>query len=58
MVNLRKQASETMTDVRDASNRVVATSEWAAVALLAVAGLSLAAFLVAMVALERANYDR
>lgn len=46
-----------MTDVRDASNRVVATSEWAAVALLAVAGLSLAAFLVAMVALERANYD-
>jgi hypothetical protein len=57
MRNPLKQASETMEELQVASRSVVATSEFAAVALLAVAGLSLAALLIALVALERATFE-
>lgn len=47
-----------MEDVQAASQRIVATSEWAMLALLAVAGVSIIALAVAMVALERTTYER
>lgn len=56
--NLWKQAGETMEDVSVASKKVGETSEWAGVALFAVAGVSLLALLVAVIALERASYER
>lgn len=53
MLNLRRQASETMTEVSDAAKKTITTTEWATVALVAVAGVSLLALAVALVALSR-----
>jgi hypothetical protein len=58
MVNLRRQAKETMEDVSDASKKVGETADMAGVVLFAVAGVSLVALLVAVIALERATHDR
>lgn len=55
MLNLRRQASETMTDVSDAAKKTITTTEWATVALVAVAGVSLLALAVALVALSRSG---
>jgi len=58
MLNLRKRAAETLEDVSDASKRIGQTADWASLALLAVAGLSIVALFTAVVALERASYER
>lgn len=58
MLNLRKQASETLTDITDASKKVVTTTEQASIALLAVAAVSLLALGVAVIALEVVVRDR
>lgn len=58
MVNLRKQAEETMKDVSDASVKVGETAEWARMLPLAVAGVSLVALLVAVYALGKVSNAR
>lgn len=58
MVNLRKQAEETLKDVSQASVKVGETVEWAGPALLAVAGVSLIALLVAAYALGKVSNAR
>lgn len=58
MVNLRKRAAETMEDVSVASKRISDTADWASLALLAVAGVSVIAIMISLVALERSSYDR
>lgn len=55
MLNLRRQASETMTDVSDAAKKTISTTEWATVALVAVAGVSLLALALAVIALNRSS---
>ncbi|WP_371591273.1 hypothetical protein [Streptomyces sp. NBC_00470] len=50
-MNLRKQAKETLSGVTDASRAVVDSTEWATVALVAVAACSLLALAVATTAL-------
>lgn len=55
MLTISKKARETMEDVSTASRRVVETSEWATVALIAVAAVSLLALTVAVVALAKAG---
>jgi hypothetical protein len=57
-MNLRKQAAEAMQDVSTASRKIADTADWANLALIAVAGVSAIALLIAVVALERASYDR
>jgi hypothetical protein len=52
MMNIRKHAHETLGDVSDASKKVVGATEWATVALVAVAGVSLLALLLAVVAIN------
>jgi hypothetical protein len=52
-MNLRRQAHETMTNVTDASKKVVESSNWATVALIGVAAVSLLALGVAVIALTR-----
>jgi len=51
-MNLRRKAQETLDDVSDASRRVVDSTEWATVALVAVAAVSLVALAVAVAALH------
>lgn len=51
-MNLRKKAQETLDDVADASRQVVDTTEWATIALVAVAAVSLLALGVAVTALN------
>lgn len=46
-----------MFDVTDASKKVVNTTEWASVALIAVAGVSLVAIIIALTALKRTGND-
>lgn len=58
MLNLRRQAVETMEDVSVASKKVGQASDLVGIGLLAVAGVSLVALLIAVVALERAKHDR
>jgi hypothetical protein len=53
MLKLTRQARETLEDVSDASKTVIASTEWASVALVAVAGVSLLALALAVVALNR-----
>lgn len=47
-----------MTDVSDASKKVVETTEWATVALIAVAAVSVLALGVGLVALSRSSNGR
>lgn len=58
MRNVLKQGTETLNDVSTASKRVVETTELASVALLAVAGVSLLAVVIALIALERSSNGR
>lgn len=55
MLKLTRQAKETLEDVSTASKSVVVTTEWATVALIAVAAVSLLALTVAIVALNRSG---
>lgn len=57
MLNLRKQASETMNDVSEASKKITDTTEWAAVAIFAALGIAVVALAVAIVALERSGHE-
>lgn len=50
-MNLRKKAKETLSDVSDAAERVVDSTEWATIALVAVAAVSLLALGIAITAL-------
>lgn len=54
-MTIRKQARETMTDVSDASKKIVASTEWATVALIAVAAVSLFALSIGIIALNRSQ---
>lgn len=54
-MNIRAKAKETLTDVSDASKKVVETTNWATVALIAVAAVSVLALGVGVVALARSN---
>lgn len=54
-MKLFTQARETMDDVSTASVKVVQTTEWATVALIAVAACSLLALGVAVYALNRST---
>lgn len=65
MLNLGKRAAVMMEDVSDASKKVgettkslSETADWAALALLAVAGVSIVAMMIAVLALERSSYER
>lgn len=58
MLNVRKRAVQTMEDVSVASKKIADTADWASLALIAVAGVSALALLIAVVALERASYER
>jgi len=53
MRSLRKQTFETLDDVSTASRTVISSTEWATVALVAVAGVSLLALGLAVLALNR-----
>lgn len=53
MLKLSRQARETLEDVSDASKTVIASTEWASVALVAVAGVSLLALALAVISLNR-----
>jgi hypothetical protein len=57
-MNLRKKAQETLSDVSDASRQVVDSTQWATVALVAVAAVSLLALGVAVTALISSNRER
>lgn len=50
-MNLRKRAKDTLDDVSDASRQVVDSTQWATVALVAVAAVSVLALAVGIVAL-------
>lgn len=52
-MGIRQKAKETMTDVSDASKKVVETTNWATVALIAVAAVSVLALGVGVVAITR-----
>lgn len=54
-MNLRKKASKTLEDVSEASKSVIEGTEWATVALVAVAAVSLLALAVATTALISAR---
>lgn len=56
-MNLRNQAKDTLDDVTEASRRVVETTEWAAVALIAVAAVSLFALGIGTAAYIRAGHQ-
>lgn len=57
-MKIRTKASETLDDVTAASRKVVETTEWATVALIAVAAVSVLALGVACVALSRTGAAR
>jgi hypothetical protein len=58
MLNLKKRAAETLQDVSSASKKIEETADWAAIALCVVAGVAAVALLTAVIALERASYER
>jgi hypothetical protein len=55
-MGIRDKAKQTMTDVSDASKKVVETTNWATVALIAVAAVSLLALGVGVVAISRSGH--
>lgn len=55
LTEMQTQARGAMADVSDASRRIVQTTEWATVALVAVAAVSVLALGVAVVALKKAG---
>lgn len=57
-MNLRKKARETLESMTEASEQVIETTNWATVALVAVAGLSLLGLAVGLVALSKAGAAR
>lgn len=57
-MNLRKKASKTLEDVSDAAEKVVDSTEWATVALVGVAAVSVLALAIGIAALTTARrYD-
>jgi hypothetical protein len=56
-MNLRKKAQETLEDMSDASRQVVDSSQWATVALVAVAAVSVLALAVGIAALTTARRE-
>lgn len=54
-MNLRKKAKDALEDVSDASRQVVDSTQWATVALVAVAAVSVFALGVGLVALAEAR---
>lgn len=54
-MNLRKKAQETLSDVSDASRQVVDSTQWATVALVGVAAVSVLALAVGLTALAVAR---
>jgi hypothetical protein len=50
-MNLRKKAKDTLEDVSDASRQVIDSTQWATVALVAVAAVAVLALGVGLVAL-------
>ncbi|MFV6033153.1 hypothetical protein [Streptomyces sp. NPDC056264] len=54
-MNLRREAKGTLDDVSEASRRVIETTEWATVALIAVAAVSLFALGIGTAAYIRAG---
>jgi len=55
MDNVSVQAKETLTDVSDASKKVIETTNWATVALISVAAVSVLALGVGLIALSRST---
>lgn len=55
-MNIRAKARETLTDVSDASKKVVETTNWATIALVAVAAVSVLALGVGLVAISRSGH--
>lgn len=55
LMNIRKQAKDTLEKVSDASMTVVATSEWATIALVAVAAVSLLALGIGLLNLGKVS---
>jgi len=58
VMNLRKRAAETLQDVSNASKKFEETADWAGIALCVVAGVAVLALFTAILALERASYER
>lgn len=58
VMNLRKRAAETLQDVSSASKKIEETADWASIALCVVAGVAVLALITAVIALERASYER
>lgn len=54
-LKLRSRAKETLDDVSTASKKVVETTEFATIALIAVAGVSILALFIAIRALNKAG---
>lgn len=54
-MKLRSRAKETLDDVSHASKKVVETTEFATIALIAVAGVSILALIIAIRALNKAG---
>lgn len=54
-MNLRKKAKDALDDVSDASRQVVDSTQWATVALVAVAAVSVLALAVGLVALAESK---
>lgn len=57
-MNLRREAKKTLDDVTTASKSVVESTEWATVALVSVAAVSLLALAIATAALVRVGGGR
>lgn len=54
-MGLIRKSEETLDGVQDASRRIVASTEWATVALIAVAALALVGMAVGVAALARTH---
>lgn len=54
-MKLLSQADETLAGLSDASRRVIETTEWATIALVCVAAVSVLALLVGTIALGRTS---
>lgn len=52
-MNLRRKAKETLDDVSDASRKIVASTGWATVALIAVATVSILALGIGIYAIHK-----
>lgn len=52
-MNLRKKAQETLSDVSDASRQVVDSTQWATIALVGVAAVSVLALALGLAALAQ-----